>query len=118
MPAVSPMVVTRNRAGYFVDWLKVVNEDVGRPDRLFGGDFETKFQNVRPGVARREMSERPHTFDFRAAENVGDEEGGYYSGYHGYFLGLLYESNVIHLIFGFIIVEDTAQGTFYIINNL
>ena len=74
MPAVSPMVVTRNRDGYVVDWLKVVNEDVGRPDGLFGGDFETKFQYVRPDVAQREMSGRPHLINFCAAENVGDEE--------------------------------------------
>ena len=37
MPLVSPIVVTRNRAGYVIDRLIVVNEYVGRPDGLFGG---------------------------------------------------------------------------------
>ena len=73
MLAVSPMVITRNRAGYVTDRLRVVSQFVGRPGGMFGGDYRTSFQYVHPGVARREMSTRPSMIDFRNAE-IGDIE--------------------------------------------
>ena len=73
MPAVSPMVVTRNQAGYVTDRLRVVSQFVGRPGGMFGGDYRTVFQYVNPGVARREMSTRLSMIDFRNAE-IGENE--------------------------------------------
>jgi hypothetical protein len=73
MSAVIPMVITRSRAGYVTDRLRVVSHSVGRPGGMFGGDYRTAFQYVHPGVAGREMSTHPPTIDFRNAE-IGDNE--------------------------------------------
>ena len=73
MSAVSPMVITRNRAGYVTDRLRVVSQFVGRPGGMFGGDYRTAFQYVNLGVARREMSTRISMIDFRNAE-IGEND--------------------------------------------
>ena len=73
MPAVSPMVITRNRAGCVTDRLRVVSQFVGRPGGMFGGDYRTVFQYVNPGVACREMSTRLSMIYFRNAE-IGDNK--------------------------------------------
>jgi hypothetical protein len=68
MPAVTPMLVTRNRAGYVTDRLRVVALNIGRPEGMFGGDFRSAFEYAHPGVAGREISTRHASIDFRKAE--------------------------------------------------
>ena len=76
MPAVTPMLITRNRAGYVTDRLRVVGQEVGRPEGMFGGDSRTGFRYAQPGIARREMSSRHVTIEFRNADTGDNEEMG------------------------------------------
>ena len=56
MPAVSPMVITRNRAGYVTDRLRVVSQFVGRPGEclvvIIGLRFSMYILALRGGKCR------------------------------------------------------------------